>query len=317
MRYEKKPIDTSEQVKKLCDRGLNIGDEKLASQYLYNISYYRLRAYTYPCQNNGEGANHEFLRKDISFQDVIDLYCFDRRLRSLIFNAIEKIEVALRTRIALTYSVDENDAFWFLNHKLYFQHDKFIALTRNEIIDDKPVVGDLMKEVKRSNEEFIAHYYQKYSEPAFPPAWMTLEVVSMGTLSKLFFALDKNNPSSKTICRDLGLYNVDILKNWMHGLSSLRNTCAHHSRVWNRRFTIALKFPYRTNYPFLSKQEAATIRDNKLFAYLSVILYLQQIISPDSSFRKSLLTLLDKSPKLVVLKDMGFPEKWREYSLWK
>ncbi|WP_316904796.1 Abi family protein [Prevotella bivia] len=268
-------------------------------------------------QNNGEGANHEFLRKDISFQDVIDLYCFDRRLRSLIFNAIEKIEVALRTRIALTYSVDENDAFWFLNHKLYFQHDKFIALTRNEIIDDKPVVGDLMKEVKRSNEEFIAHYYQKYSEPAFPPAWMTLEVVSMGTLSKLFFALDKNNPSSKTICRDLGLYNVDILKNWMHGLSSLRNTCAHHSRVWNRRFTIALKFPYRTNYPFLSKQEAATIRDNKLFAYLSVILYLQQIISPDSSFRKSLLTLLDKSPKLVVLKDMGFPEKWREYSLWK
>ena len=73
MRYEKKPIDTSEQVKKLCDRGLNIGDEKLASQYLYNISYYRLRAYTYPIQNNGEGANHEFLRKDISFQDVIDL----------------------------------------------------------------------------------------------------------------------------------------------------------------------------------------------------------------------------------------------------
>ena len=87
---------------------------------------------------------------------------------------LKKIEVALRTRIALTYSVDENDAFWFLNHKLYFHHDKFIALTH-------PVVGDLMKEVKRSNEDFIAHYYQKYSEPAFPPAWMTLEVVSMGT----------------------------------------------------------------------------------------------------------------------------------------
>ena len=115
----------------------------------------------------------------------------------------------------------------------------------------------------------------------------------------------------------MGLYNVDILKNWMHGLSSLRNTCAHHSRVWNRRFTIGLKFPYRTSHPFLSKQEVATIRDNKLFAYLSVILYLQQIISPDSSFRKKLLNLLDESPKLVVLKDMGFPENWREYTLWK
>ena len=79
MRYEKKPIDTSEQVKKLHDRGLDIGNETLAAQYLHNISYYRLRAYTYPFQNNEEGANHEFLRKDISFQDVIDLYCFDRK----------------------------------------------------------------------------------------------------------------------------------------------------------------------------------------------------------------------------------------------
>ena len=167
---------------------------------------------------------------------------------------------------------------------------------------------DLMKEVKRSNEEFINHYFGTYGEPAFPPSWMTLEVVSMGTLSKLFSALDSNNSSSRTIAKDLGLYKVEILKNWLHALSSLRNTCAHHSRLWNRRFTIGLQFPYRTTKPFLSKEEVAKIKDNKLFGYLSVILYLIQFISLNSSFKTSLLELLNKKPKLVKLKDMGFPE---------
>lgn len=317
MKYEKNPIDTIEQVLKLKGRGLIIKDESLAEQYLHNISYYRLRAYTYPFQMNEEGKEHLFLQEDISFEDVSELYCFDRALRTLLFNAIEKIEVAIRTRIALTYSVDTGDGFWFLDHRLYFLHEKFIDLTRNEVVDGSLHIGELMKEVKRSNEEFIAHYFDKYGEPAFPPSWMTLEVVSMGTLSKLFSALDKNNPSSETIAKDLGLYKVEILKNWLHALSSLRNTCAHHSRLWNRRFTIGLQFPYRTTKPFLSKKEVAGIRDNKLFGYLSVILYLLQFISPDSSFKTSLLELLNKRPKLVKLKDMGFPEDWHDYTLWK
>ena len=317
MKYEKHPIDTREQVLRLKERGLIIQDELLAEQYLHNISYYRLRAYTYPFQMNEEGKEHIFTQDNISFDDIIELYCFDRRLRTLLFNVIEKIEVAMRTRIALTYSVDTGDGFWFLNHRLYFLHEKFINLTRNEIIDGSLYIGDLMKEVKRSNEEFINHYFGKYSEPAFPPSWMTLEVVSMGTLSKLFSALDRNNSSSRTIAKDLGLYKVEILKNWLHALSSLRNTCAHHSRLWNRRFTIGLQFPYRTTKPFLSKEEVAEIRDNKLFGYLSVILYLIQFISPNSSFKTSLLELLNKRPKLVKLKDMGFPEDWYNYTLWK
>lgn len=317
MKYDKRPIDTAEQISKLRGRYLIVEDEVTASQYLQNISYYRLRAYTYPFQDNSEGSDHEFLRRDISFQDIIDLYCFDRRLRSLLFNAIEKIEVALRTRIALEYSVDEGTGHWFLNHRLYDKHDKFVALTRNETIDGKKVLGDLMKEVARSNEEFIVHYFNKYGEPEFPPAWMTLEVVSMGMLSKLFYALANTNKSSKAITRGLGLHKVGILKNWIHALSSLRNHCAHHSRIWNRRFTISLSFPYQTDVPFLSQEEAGAIRNNKLFAYISVILYVLQIISPDSSFKTKLLQLLEDRPKLVKFKDMGFPDGWKNYTLWK
>ena len=78
--YEKSPISIKEQVQKLKSRGLVIDDEELAAKYLSNISYYRLRAYTYPFQNNVDpDKHHEFIRKDIHFKDIIDLYCFDRR----------------------------------------------------------------------------------------------------------------------------------------------------------------------------------------------------------------------------------------------
>ena len=110
MEYSKKPLSLSDQIDKLTSRGLIIDNRELTKRYLSNISYYRLRAYTYPFQNNEEGANHEFIRKDIHFSDVIDLYCFDRRLRTLIFNAIEKIEVAVRTKIVQIYSEASEDS---------------------------------------------------------------------------------------------------------------------------------------------------------------------------------------------------------------
>ena len=102
--YTKRPLSIKTQVAKLEKRGLIIDDENLAGDYLSNISYYRLRAYTYPFQNNTDSeVDHSFLRTDIHFKDIIDLYCFDRRLRSLIFNAIEKIEVT--ERLYLLYKV--------------------------------------------------------------------------------------------------------------------------------------------------------------------------------------------------------------------
>ncbi|MBR5039285.1 MAG: Abi family protein [Prevotella sp.] len=88
--YVKSPISIREQVKRLKLRGLIIDDEDLTKNYLSNISYYRLRAYTYPFQNNADPEKqHEFIRKDIHFKDIIELYRFDRRLRILVFNALE------------------------------------------------------------------------------------------------------------------------------------------------------------------------------------------------------------------------------------
>ena len=140
--YTKKPLTLAEQVARLKQRGLVFDDESEATAYLFNISYYRLRAYTYPFQENGEDSEHTFTRKDIHFKDIIDLYCFDRRLRSLIFNTIEKIEVAVRTKIVQVYAESTGDSHWFNDESLYrFGYDDLM-----DRID---------ADVNRSNEDFI------------------------------------------------------------------------------------------------------------------------------------------------------------------
>ena len=74
----------------------------------------------------------------------------------------------------------------------------------------KTVSADVIHEVDRSNEDFIGHYKAKYAKPVNPPAWMTLEVVSFGTLSRLYELLKKNDDKI-TIAKSLGLNKIDIL----------------------------------------------------------------------------------------------------------
>ena len=149
------------------------------------------------------------------------------------------------------------------------------------------IISAIEKEIDRSNEDFICHYFKKYNDPKLPPAWMTLEVLSLGSLSVLYSSLNKSN-LKKRIAQEFGLPNFFFLENWMHSLSILRNCCAHHTRIWNRRFTVGIKIPNNTLHPFIDKKSINTIRNNKLFIVLCCIKYILNIISPNSDFKNSL-----------------------------
>ncbi len=301
--YNKRPLTLTEQVEKLKCRGLLFNDEEEAKAYLFNISYYRLRAYTFPFQDNEESSDHHFLRRDICFTDIIDLYRFDRRLRSLIFNAIEKIEVAVRTKITQVYAESTGNSHWYYDSSIF-----------RYPIDD--LLNHIEADVNRSNEDFIKHYRFKYDEPAMPPSWMSMEVVSFATLSRVFQAL-KSDSRKKFITEQFGLRKISIFENWLHAISNLRNCCAHHSRVWNRRFMVSIILPYNTLYQFIGRNSIEGIRTNKLFALLTSIAYLLDIISPSSSFKRHLKELLKFDCKLITLKDMGFPDNWQTFPVWK
>ena len=171
MQYTKQAIDFSEQLEQLKQRGLIIDDEDTAILYLHSISYFRLTNYLVPMETNS--FTHTF-RPQSHLHTAIALYNFDRKLRSLIFASIQDIEVALRTRIIHYFSL-VHGPFWFMENNLF--RDQSIQQT---------CINNIAAEVNRSKEDFITEYYSRYSSPEFPPAWKTLEVVSFGTLSKLF-----------------------------------------------------------------------------------------------------------------------------------
>ncbi len=210
MKYTKPPLSIPEQISRLKLRGLNFSDEIKAAHYLSNISYYRLRAYTFPFQDNNDPA-HPF-NHTISFEEIIQLYVFDRKLRLLVFNAIEKIEVALRTKIVYEFSMTFG-SHWYEDGNMYRDNYHF---NRN--------IATLYDEINRSTETFIQHYKNTYTSPINPPAWMSLEVVSMGLLSKLFSNLKKGS-EKKRVATEFGLTNPVILESWMHAFANLRNVC--------------------------------------------------------------------------------------------
>lgn len=96
MHYQKQSISLQDQIQQLKARGLLIVDDSFAEHYLKNISYYRLAGYWWPMQV--DKVNHVF-KPNSRFEDVIALYNFDSELRILVFNAIERIEIGLRTRM--------------------------------------------------------------------------------------------------------------------------------------------------------------------------------------------------------------------------
>ena len=297
MKYTKLPISIPDQISKLKQRGLSFADEPKAAHYLSNISFYRLRAYTYPFQDNND-ANHPFIKK-VSFEDIIRLYVFDRQLRLLLFNAIEKIEIAFRTQIIYQYAMIHG-SHWHLNMSLY---------NNGSLFADH--ISSLQKEIDRSKETFITHYTNTYTDPKEPPAWMSLEVSSMGLLSKIFSNL-KDEACKDAVTRHFGLKDVDTLENWMRCFSLIRNVCAHHSRVWNRRMT-QLKIPKKPVNTFLDNRN---ILPYKVYTYISCMQYILNIISPEHHFKNNLLKLMQNCP-LLQEKEMGFPNNWQQEKFWK
>lgn len=298
MEYTKQPLSIEDQVQKLKSRGLAFCHEDLAKEKLASVSYYRLRAYTYPFQNNNN-PNHPFV-KPIDFDDIFKLYVFDHELRTLILNMLGVIEVAFRTQIIYQYSLHYG-SHWHLNSDLY----------RDMSIYCRHMLS-LGTEINRSTEVFIKHYHATYNNPTDPPCWMSLEVSSFGLLSQIFQNLKKDD-AKREVALHFGISNVHIIENWLRCFSGVRNLCAHHSRLWNRRFTSQPTLPNHTVHPFISDRGIYT---NKLYAILCCMLYILSIIRPHGEYKERIRSFVKTCP-LNQLNDMGFPRDWEHDQFWR
>jgi len=164
------PLTIQDQLSLLQQRNMAFRDITVAPHFLANISYYRLKGYWWEMQI--DFVNHNFKQGSV-FEDVIDLYNFDRHFRLIIFNAIERIEIALRTKLIYHLSLAYG-AEWYLMQSIFKdkkEHIKFLS--------------KLLNDMCQSSEEFMVKHYQNHPDD-YPEAWKGLEVVTLGTLSKIF-----------------------------------------------------------------------------------------------------------------------------------
>ncbi|MDO7174155.1 Abi family protein [Mariniflexile sp. AS56] len=305
--YSKPPLSYQQQFERLSSRGLSFeGCEEKALHLLEKLSYYRLSGYWYTLLANPK-TNHRF-KADAHFNQAFELYKFDRELRLLILNQIEKIEVAIRAVISYECSHSWG-VFWLSdtnNFKSHSQHTRDISKMFNE--------------VNRSNELFITNYKNKYIEE-LPPSWMALEVCSFGSLSYIYSNL-KGGRTKRNISQKFGLRD-DVFVTWLHTLVYIRNTCAHHSRLWNKNLKIKATVPEQTSLDWIVNcynmdtrtQNRVHIKKRTYFV-LCMLKYLLQSVNPRNSFKEKLDDLFTQYP-LVDRKALGYTDDWETEPLWQ
>ncbi|WP_165603103.1 Abi family protein [Devosia elaeis] len=223
-----------------------ITDQVKAEECLSRIGYYRLSAYWYPFRESQlvMQAGHQFevvgdnFKAGTTFSSCLELYVFDKKLRMLVMDGLERIEVAVRTDIALLLGQHDRNA-----HRLgTLLHGNFAkkvnvntGLTGHQKWLDKQ--DSLFRD---SKEEFVKHFKSRYPQSHLP-IWMAVELWDFGMLSHFFGGMkvaDKDQIAA--------LYQVtdgQTLESWLRSLNVIRNICAHHSRLWNKPLAITPKWP--------------------------------------------------------------------------
>ena len=292
-----KPATTHiEQLRILRTRGLAIPDGAFALHCLEHHNYYRLSAYRFPI--TAKGNPDQFL-PPANFSTLWELYEFDRKLRQLVSEALNRMEISVRTRWACVLATAHGaqafeDAGLFRNAR---RHADCLA--------------KLDEELRRSDETFVKHYRDKYHMPR-PPIWVVCEIMSFGTFSRLFAATGPEH-LRKDIARTYKLF-PEVLKSFLEHAVHIRNLCAHHCRLWNRRFTVSMMLPASQPKQIMDSFHPA--EDRRIYNTLVLLGHMMDVISPGHTWTQRLVKLMEDA-HFPVETEMGFPDDWRSRSAWK
>jgi len=320
--YSKPFLTLDQQISLLKSRGLSVPDINFATDCLKNIGYYRLSGYWYPMRasetrTNLEGKNElvvkDSFKEGSEFSQVIDIYTYDKRLRILLLDVLERIEIAIRTDISLQLG---QYSPWAYRDSGYFdtKFDTQILPNRSktqfrEFIDDFD-----SKTVPRSKAEFVKHFQSKYSD--FLPIWAAVELWDFGTLATVFEGMKVQD--RRVITQRYGLTKPDLLPSWIRSLAYARNACAHHSRLWNKPPVRQPKLPTLGEVPALDHLHSDRYISQRLYAILAIVRYMQQVIGPQSTWGNKLIELNKSFPIApgISFRHIGYPKDWTELDLW-
>ncbi|MDD2558596.1 MAG: Abi family protein [Desulfuromonas sp.] len=307
-----KSIDA--QLEILRTRGLQIEDNDRAKRYLTRLGYYRLGGYWYPFRQflnveNGQTAElrHDDFMEGSRFGNLVDLYVFDKKLRLLALDALERIEMALRVDVA--HLLGERDALAHENADCF--HGNFgkkinqkFGKTGHQIWLEK-----YQQQVRRAGRTpFVSHHLGKYDSL---PIWAAIEVWDFGMLSTLYEGMKYND--KKRIALKYNVADGNKLAKYLRSLNFIRNVSAHHARLWNVNVV--------DRSPLPQGQYWQQLNNARPFFYFCLMQMFLRVISPTSTWGQRLITLLNEDFPVVDcdainVGDFGVVGDWRSWELW-
>jgi abortive infection bacteriophage resistance protein len=297
--FVKPPTTFQQQLDLLKRRGMVVADEPAALHSLQHSNYYRLRAYWLPFEATGVAAgDHQFVA-GTTFEQVIQLYEFDRQLRTLVGDALAAIEVSFRT----------SWAYWMAHNT--GAHGYLDAVHFSDPAKHAAGCVSVRKTLAESREVFVKHYRATYDAPPEPPVWAVCEILTFGELSRWHEQLG-HTPTRVQIASTYGIH-ASVFDSVMHHLSYVRNVCAHHGRLWNRVMTIKLPTPRNpTRYAgaFHSRMP------DRVYNTLTTLAYLLEIVAPTSTWKTQIKALIASQPAFTTNR-MGFLNGWQALDLWR
>lgn len=311
--YGKPPLPLDELVDRLSNRGLDIPDPGRSERHLRHIGYYRLSPYTIPFQ---QGEPDHLFREGTTFDDVLDLYVFDRALRLLVMDALERVEVAVRAALTDHMANTYNDPHWYMD-AAHFRHPgrhagllQIVRSTCDERLRGSPDAG----EDSLVHRSALEHYLTTYGSPELPPSWLMVETLTIGQLSGVYRNLAQRADRT-AIAKSIGL-TATVLESWMLTYVRVRNICAHHGRLWNVGLGVYPAIPTTSKISWLKDSDALPARSRKrLYPVLVSLQSVLDSVSPHSSWAQRLYELLRTRPAMN-LAGAGIPVAWASDEFW-
>lgn len=311
MKFAKSFLSYEQQADLLIARGLQ-GDKATLISHLQSVSYFRLSGYWYLFRKPNpakRGQKLDDFASDATVERVWDRYVFDRRLRLLVMDALERIEVDARTRLAYLHS-EQHGPFGYANDPATLpflkphERTKFLEGFRKQFAD--------------SEEEFVVHFRNKYgADHNDLPIWVACELMTFGNLFTFYRGCEAS--IQKELADRYGIKDV-VCQSWLKTSNTIRNVCAHHARLWNRVLGVKPMIPNKDpkwKYEIDTNQgkQLVLLPNDRVFAVLTICRHCLGIIAPGNGWTERWNAILAEHPA-IPRAGLGLIADWNKHSLW-
>ncbi|OHB51497.1 MAG: hypothetical protein A2Y10_11525 [Planctomycetes bacterium GWF2_41_51] len=296
MRYAKPPLSFEQQAELLISRGLEADKEELVAK-LRVVNYYRLSGYWYPFRENGI----EKFKPHTTLEKIWRRYVFDRQLRLLTMDAIERVEVAIKTSIIYHHSHSCGAFGYTANIYLPNLDEKHYSNFMNKI----------REATLRSKEGFVEHFKNIYGDThSLLPVWMAAEIKTFGMMLTMFRGIEMK--LQQAIAKEFNISDK-VLLSWLVAINTIRNVCAHHGRLRDRILDYTPMIPRANKHP--QWHNPISIPQERIFGILTILKYMMNIIAPQSRWSERFKSLLIQY-KEIPIASMGMSTNWQECPIW-